>query len=299
MEACPVDGVCSECGLAFAWVDVLRPDHRRLRGFVEDEAGAIRVFVAAWRTWWWTLLPGRFWRRVRLERPVRTRRLALWLLLAYGTWHVVSAAAACAGMGVGWWHGAVFPRGSHFFNACFAPFLTYDYSSGGAWWGGGRRGGLGVMVGINPAVWALLGASACMPLVLTALPFTRARAKVRVAQVLRGGVYGLAWLVLLSLVNVAFDAVHAAYMAGGPLPRRGGLLASVLAWLNTVEWRLWWVWGMVLMAWLMRWWWVTLARGYRLERPGPVFAAMAVASLLAGAAAMLIGGQWWVQRWFM
>ncbi len=76
-ESCPLDGTCSECGLSFAWRDVLNPRHSVATWSFEHALSrpARRWFQTLLRSFW----PLRFWRQLRMEHPVVTRRLALYI----------------------------------------------------------------------------------------------------------------------------------------------------------------------------------------------------------------------------
>src|SRR5688572_13686864 len=78
-ETCPLSGVCSECGLAFEWVDVYRPERNRVRGF-HEHAHTFREWVWwAASTLWWALRPRVFWSRVTVFVPLRPWRTLAWL----------------------------------------------------------------------------------------------------------------------------------------------------------------------------------------------------------------------------
>jgi hypothetical protein len=77
--SCEVDGVCSECGLAFAWRDVLDP-RRTVPAWSFEHARRlvpVRFVVTAVRALW----PWTFWRRIRMEQPIRGWRLAAWVAM--------------------------------------------------------------------------------------------------------------------------------------------------------------------------------------------------------------------------
>ncbi|MCC7390586.1 MAG: hypothetical protein IT431_17690 [Phycisphaerales bacterium] len=83
-DRCPLRGRCPECGIDFRWRDVLRPELDTPRWFVERRwIGRERVIfsrmVRALRTWWWVLLPWRFWGRIKLHQPVGWLGLLVWL----------------------------------------------------------------------------------------------------------------------------------------------------------------------------------------------------------------------------
>jgi hypothetical protein len=84
-EACPLDGRCSECGLEFAWADVLRPDRQREVRFVEHAPAStsrfdLRVPLAAWRTLVWSLTIWLFARRVKMQHKTEPRRWWTWVM---------------------------------------------------------------------------------------------------------------------------------------------------------------------------------------------------------------------------
>src|SRR4051812_5419746 len=77
--SCPLEGLCTECGLIFAWRDVLRPDLNRIPWLFEHARGP--GLRAAFATWARALGVHPFWSSVPLAAPVSGRRLILWLLL--------------------------------------------------------------------------------------------------------------------------------------------------------------------------------------------------------------------------
>lgn len=91
--SCPMRGTCSECGLEFAWGDVLNPEVR-----VPDWS-----FEHAYRLRWWrllrtafiTLLPNKLWRQLQMFHPIRGRRLVPLALCGSAVVHLAISAAAC------------------------------------------------------------------------------------------------------------------------------------------------------------------------------------------------------------
>ncbi|MEO1130973.1 MAG: hypothetical protein AAFX05_14870, partial [Planctomycetota bacterium] len=85
-ELCPVEGMCSECGLQFAWCEVLDPLRdvpAWLFEYARDVPHMSRAFVSnAVRT----LLPLKLWRDVKMAIPVRPRRLAAFMLIGVLLW---------------------------------------------------------------------------------------------------------------------------------------------------------------------------------------------------------------------
>lgn len=93
-EACPVGGICSECGLGFEWREVLNPRHTYAKWSFEHTGGvSARRMLTTFAV---SLLPRRFWSAVRMEHAIVWRRLAVYvggsLLLSY------LALGACAAL---------------------------------------------------------------------------------------------------------------------------------------------------------------------------------------------------------
>jgi len=79
-DSCPLDGVCSECGLEFAWAHVFNPGLHPPRWCVEYA----RWWGVPWRaitTLLMSLLPMRFWRTLRMHHQFKWRRMLLYLLV--------------------------------------------------------------------------------------------------------------------------------------------------------------------------------------------------------------------------
>lgn len=99
-ESCPLQGVCSECGLDLEWSRVLQPEKYELQWcveFVRRTSAMPRACVTTWLRSW---LPWRFWSRIEMAHPPRWGRLAsyvgflaLFVILAYV---VVQGGAALA-----------------------------------------------------------------------------------------------------------------------------------------------------------------------------------------------------------
>jgi hypothetical protein len=92
-ESCPLDGTCSECGLPFAWGDVLST---RFLGPNWSYEHAVRPSAARWlRTLWRSLLPWTLWSRLGLAHAIQLPRLAG---LAFGAFLLVHVSAVVLAM---------------------------------------------------------------------------------------------------------------------------------------------------------------------------------------------------------
>lgn len=94
VDSCPVDGVCPECGLEMRWGSVLDPNQRLFKWHVEHAKGWWRIGVAAALTFLRTFLPWRFWRLLRMEHPVRWRRMPIYLAAMLVVGHLSVAGVA-------------------------------------------------------------------------------------------------------------------------------------------------------------------------------------------------------------
>jgi len=73
-HSCPLEGTCSECGLALQWSKVLNPVLSIPPWFLEHPYK--RIFRNFLPTFVRALRPRRFWNRIRMEHPIRRGRLA-------------------------------------------------------------------------------------------------------------------------------------------------------------------------------------------------------------------------------
>lgn len=284
--ACPLRGVCSECGLGFEWVDLLSPARGTVPGFFEHAAGSRHSAWWAVRTWLMTLRPRRFWTRIRLEIPVVVRRAALWpVVLTAGVWalgsilwNVVGLPSVIVGGGVQGWAGVL--------NSWLDPIGQLRVGLGGWSFGWAYRA---------PGWTEYLAPLAAMSVVwgglMLVLPSTLRAARVRRAHVLRATAYSLAWAPLAAGVKVLDGVWFSLCQVLAPSTPRGP--AGPVPWL----WNMRpsdWLQGvaplaLVLMTvWLMVWWRRVLGTGFRLERAGMVWCVLAVPATLAWTAALLL-----------
>ncbi len=91
-EWCPIDGICSECGLNFPWHKILNPVFSHIPGFFETRAHwRLRdLWITARRA----IRPWRFWSWITLSNPFRFGRAVLATLAAAATMCIVPLLAA-------------------------------------------------------------------------------------------------------------------------------------------------------------------------------------------------------------
>lgn len=308
-ESCPLAGVCSECGLAFDWLDVLRPGRIHVPGFFEHAVGP--SFRGAWRTLLWTCWPGWFWSRVRLEHSVHPRRLALWLLVLlvpFQIMHITSAVGfrlwvgaqasalrtQSAPFGTAVWDGIV-PQ-------CLQPLVTLDRSFYGFQPTPTVNGPFSRAVPgwhDRPLLTAsLLCMSLTLPGMLVCLPQTRARAKVHMRHIARATTYGMGWLVVLAGLRLISEIGNWWVTLTTTIPPPAGIPA--ITWFMGAQMNMFQttVWDRVMSyqaavavivgLWLAWWWWIALRRGFRIAQPFAVWLSMLVPSVLITVAVLSV-----------
>lgn len=280
-DQCPVTGVCSECALVFAWVDVFKPWHNQVRGFVEHARGWREVLKSAWITWLWTIWPPLFHKRVRLESASNARLRARWLVLILASLYVVSSA-------LGTFMAPEF--GGYRPNAIGAPEF---WKSALAWtWPIDSLLERSSATGYDPAMFLLewstplvigltLNWSFVILVFILSTPFSRA--KIATRHVWRAGVYGCAWLAIPLLFRSGRNLIFQAEAAIGGY-------TSVPAIVDFNELR-----PMVLIpillgtyAWILLWWMVTIWQGWRVRRPLYTFGVLCVVAVLAAPVSVIV-----------
>lgn len=290
------NALCSECGLECAWADVLDPSRRDVPGFFEHAGNGVWALVtSAVRTLVWVAMCT-LWRRVTVFQRVSVRRAVVWLLLVLGTMHAAGSVLSCLRVMLllqGLW-GTGAPAGS----MTTAGFVWQVVS---CWaypladvWGQTGWAGLSMTWSYWPrSVSAAVCAHMMAVVVMLALPTTRRLAKVRVAHVARAGVYGFGWVAFLCLFRIVRNVVVLFEIlatrargqlvklpGGGVAPRLGGpspIFIDSLPELLLVS---------VTLGWVAAWWWVTLKKGWGVERAGLVWVVLAITGGLAGTAAV-------------
>lgn len=303
--SCPLRGVCSECGLGFDWPDVLREDRQRLRWFYEHAAPRSAGLPSAWITWAWAVRPWVFWRRVRLHHRLSIPRLWLWLLVLL----VPLQAATAAMMNVAWWIYWEFSRRpwvsrpDNAFEVQVSEWtMPFGYITT-------KRGSSSVRTfEWTIDQWSLyayptLAIVISMPLLLACLPATRRKAKVRAGHLLRVGIYSLAWVVpiwLLNLVDIGIFLVKQVIGLRGNqqwigAPYRYKFVLT--SWLGAHE-QYWFVTLAAFVVWLGAWWWFAIRDGLRLEGHAAVWWLLMLAAGLA-AGISLVTNDAFIVRYFV
>jgi hypothetical protein len=294
---CPLDGVCSECGLEFRWADVMRLPERQVQGLFEHAVGRRQCASWALRTWLMTAWPAVFWKRVTILAPVHPARLLIWPLVV---WAMVWAAGSLLhnlAYGVrlaGAWAAGTASR------ADWLPLLegwTSPCAQPRRYWptrGLGWRPSAELWIGNFAGPVAM---TAAWPLLLLVLRRTMSTARVRTAHIVRATAYSLAWVPALALLHIADGALSTwrpAVKSGlGPYPGLGAASSLVLHdhWPAAV---------LAITLWLGLWWHEAICRGFRLRHGTEVWAFLLIAALLMEVVVVFLTDRGrWLVAWYL
>lgn len=270
--ACPLEGVCPECGVDLRWRAVLQPDLAALPGFFEHRTGPASLM----RTWLWTLLPWVFWKRVGLEGRVRPARAWLWLGLL-----VLALHAAASTLGMAAHFVAVEARVSHALMG-----VSHDLEGYVFWWMHPimdlTRKDTGVAIfwevlWTPDFVFALTAFFFAYPLMLLTLVRSLGAAKVRWAHVQRAVAYGAVWIALLALFRAGSNAVYLVecsliWVGLRQTPDFEPLPAMLYEYATPV--------GAALFIWVGVWWLCCFTRGWRMRHGAAVWVLLTFAAAL-------------------
>jgi hypothetical protein len=279
VESCPLEGVCSECGLGFAWVDVLRPDRNIVRGLYEHAPG----FNVRWATitWWRALRPWSFWRWVPITVTPVVSQLIAWPMLVMAVLWAGASLVNNAAYGLFRWKSGSAPwttAADHWYSLASDWFMPAAMWTRNYWaW--------------DPLQWGtplggVLAMTLAWPLTMIILSDSMKRAKVKRAHVLRAASYSLAWLALVPLIRVLDGLVRMVALTpvSGP---SGTLTAWMPSW---IMFRWWWAPVALSALWVALWWWMALTRGFRIEKAGVVWVLLMIVSVLAGLVVLSLAG---------
>jgi len=293
-EQCPLQGTCSECGMAFEWANLLRADRQQLPWLFEHTRRPGRGFLA---TLWCSLFPARFWSRVKMWHvPVKMR---LWtfaivcggglsvaislLLIALHLLVAVMFGKGGAGSSVPTWQVAVV-------DSLLYPFAVEQ------WWGNGWvMQGIGVNWSfIYVPILCLWGINLSWPLMMLMLSESRRESRVKRVHVLRAWAYSMWWGVAMTIglvgLHVMSSVINIAQAVGWARGSQSvmSLQQDVMMLLYQSGMERWALpfWALMVFLWTARWWWVVIVRYWQFSRPGVVYWLIFIVSLLS----MLIPG---------
>ena len=261
---CPVQGRCPECGLEFAWANVMDPNRVELPWYVEHAKTKRELLGRTIPTLWYLLFPNRYWRRLGMEAPRSLKRYVLWIALMMLGLHIVSSVALLTSIhGLTLYNNAIYtkwmvgqtPQMQARYQAGIVDVSELDYWSVAlsesilypAVVRSVYVGEISAAVGMFAAV--CMGISAMWFVLFCMFPTTRARTKLRMVHVVRAMVVaGLLPFVVFELARVAEAAIYAGeYWA--PLSNAQMLLESIFIFI--VVWMFIWVqWFWISAVWI-------------------------------------------------
>lgn len=266
-SCCPLNGVCSECGLEYSWRLLLNPElsipwwsfehaaHHRTGALLRTAARCFR--------------PGRLYSVITLFAPIHAARLLIMVMIVAVFGHMVVSLTAAA---VAW---ARFPVWG---SMTSGPFVSlpqpWNEVANSAVWPYQSARLIGSMlfdpIMSVPILWALF-----TPLPFIVLGTTFKTARVRRAHLLRGLCYSLGPVMLSVILGVMVRA-----LVGLPT-----WVWSFGAW-QTVKLLLLWY-TIPAAAMLARHWWVFVHRYLRLPHGAAIVGLMLLTSLLGAVAVAL------------
>lgn len=314
-KCCPCHGMCSECGLAFEWRYIMRPELAERPWFFETaQRKKIRRCLSTWAR---SLNPVSFWKRVKLETEPNVKRLIIYALIVvfmpilfhYGI-HAASvfvnnALTTVPGGLHGSWIAPIqitarrVPPTS--LDLVLAPF-TEVY----IWWPRFESRGIPWLL-VMPALTIIF------PIMLLAVSTTMRSHKVRFEHVLRASIYALGPLALtmavasVILLVVSLDLAANIFVSKFWYPRNFQnanlfmrITEPIATWLGSkyplyvTNWEVrtssarhlyhW-----LLIPWYFMYWYCVLRFGWRIDAPsrGRIYLALAIPAMLATALALL------------
>jgi len=276
--SCPLRGTCSECGLTFWWHDVIHADRLIVRGFVEHARGFWQTWRWAWVTWAWTLWPPVFWARVKIEQPPHVRRVLEWPILWAGfAWvgiALIQEAALLDALRGG--YSSAWSVVSNEWRELSQPWIRWIFRYNNGWPVGGSW--TLTFDAAPPLFLSGLGSNVIAALVLWVAPFTRRRAKIRMAHVLRAAVYGLSAIWTAGIFGAASAVLELVELKTGSYSWNAHRLFDDG-----------WVWVSPLQAaWLVVWWQLAIREMFRKQANARIVAIMTLVVVLGAAMGMAL-----------
>jgi hypothetical protein len=226
---CPINGICTECGLGFAWADLLNPRLAIPEWCVESQKSMLAFPLRALRTLFRTITPWRMWRDLHMTHPPQWRRVAAYFLLLALVLYIAAAISlgfrCVADLNI-YRTGQIFGGNPAaitatatpfhvFLHGCIAPLSSKPIATANI--GGRTITQNGTTLTFGAATWMLpsprsyvlqvldrswpvaivaLAMPLCCAMAFAALPISRKRAKVRSVHILRAMAYSyaLVWI---------------------------------------------------------------------------------------------------------
>jgi len=272
-QSCPIEGVCTECGLEIAWRELLNPAHIKPRWCVEYAKSQWGIPWRAIRTLMATFWPWFFWRSLRMVHEIRWRRLRgyllFWAFVLYVLFCVCHAAVAFGFWSLSWWRMPL--QWADPLDVLMTAVLPLSDSL--PWENGGGLSPRDIFGRFWAPVLVPLAPLAAMHVLcaagFAALPISRRRAKVRWGHIVRVLAYGFGWFVPLIALGMIGEALSRQYR----LPALADLGAALLALALAAAWSH--------LPFLVIWWSTATGRYLKMHHPwGVGLAVVVIAGLL-------------------
>jgi hypothetical protein len=289
--SCPLEGVCSECGLTFAWRDVLNPKFGDLPGFFEHDHRRLGSFV---RTWWRARSPRRFWCWVRLENRIVPRRIAAMATIGALQTHLVLGAVVFVMYAAVLLAGPMIPAWGAIYGGPFAD--NWRNLGLNAAWPLGHESKMYVLrfnrsfgLFVRPLELVAIVSAACAPLTFLLLRQSLQRARVRRGHIIRVWAYGLVWLPV---------ALHLSGLLSGALWLIDTVLTALWYRPGLTRWRLRELDPAITLSaaflWQLTWWSLACGRYLRLPHAWLIGVLMTVLAMLVSAVLVILTwrGSW-------
>lgn len=268
---CPLKGTCSECGLAFEWKFVFRPELAGPGWFVETRrVSAVRAFFAtALRLIF--LLPFFHERTgVKIETPRHWERVVRYVAVCVVAIPAISfLLRQILGVVVLWQLMRKPLSESTYLVLTNTPkdllhfITTLEFAGETNWFFVGACSSLG------------------FALMMTVLPYTRAKAKVKMAHVIRAAAYSMTWVALPTLLEMLVVSLDCTASLLPAAPRRPAMtfdlkefLRDIAADFSSGNFRMLLIGATAI--WCYLYWWQVMRKWWRMEEAGIAYVACAV-----------------------
>lgn len=284
-DSCPVEGVCTECGLAFAWTVVMRPHRHELPWLFEHARRLLwlRFIGTALRS----LFPWRFWKQVRLEHRLVGRRLAWYGALVAVLFYAVAVGMLWAAPDVS---SMLTTPASMWSIPYFSYRLTFwqlimPFGWEGAFWDWGMMS--------SAYTSCAIGMTLATPLLFPIVRFSLRQSKVRPMHIVRGGVYSLTGSAVIAVVGwILGFAAQVLEANAWNMPGLRSIWEVVYWWQDREP--VVWFW----MAWLLLSWWMFCRRYLKLRHAFFVALALLVIAGMLPVVVLVVGFgidlYWWI-----
>ncbi|GJM18425.1 MAG: hypothetical protein DHS20C14_06380 [Phycisphaeraceae bacterium] len=268
-DACPLRGICPECGHDFAWGNVFDMSRTDLPWLIEHAKGRREWVGRVIPTLRHACCPRSYWRDVTVDARVRLVPLIAFVAVVWLVPYLVSGAVfaqeRAAFLTANRYGGPSDLQFAHAVAASAAVHpvaTTWRFTSPWTRVEWQRRGVIVVFALAMHTTW---------PVMMLILPVTRRRARVRLAHVARAWITGFiaalpAWVIAMGLAHV--DQRWSRFMFPSWYREPG-----VLLW--------------ILVPFIAWWWWCVVRVGWRVEQAGRVFWALCLCSVVAAVVSVL------------